>query len=267
MRYCRISGASISNSVQRHQTVVPKQARNNMNTHDFMDLLTVAVHVREALRPDIVTLPVVGYPEYLTYPNFQASKRNQPKDPPPRLLDPETDLLTIDEYLGTYNALTQRVSLFDENIDKAAEMLPCRADDLRDVVRFHEYAHAAIHLGVTKKERIQSLTNGRFRASRLRQLTTLFRAMEPFLHEQLAQLVTYHVLMNLCQAAEDDMVRRTAHRLLDVFAKLMQRQPSAYRVERYLSVPLEQLRTTIHLIKEGALVGRFEPWKEIMTLA
>lgn len=71
-----------------------------MNTHDFMDLLTVAVHVREALRPDIVTLPVVGYPEYLTYPNFQASKRNQPKDPLPRLLDPETDLLTIDEYLA-----------------------------------------------------------------------------------------------------------------------------------------------------------------------
>ncbi len=238
-----------------------------MNTHDFMDLLTVVAHVREALRPDIITLPVVGYPEYLTYPNFQASKPNQPNDLLPKLLDPKADLLTIDEYLGTYNALTQRVLLFSDNIETAAEMLPCRADDLRDVVSFHEYAHAAIHLGVTEKERIQGLTNGRFRASRLRQLTTLFRAMEPFLHEQLAQLVTYHVLMNLCQAAEDDMVRRTAHRLLDVFARLMQRQPSAYRVERYLSVPLERLRTTIHLIKEGALVGRFEPWKEIMTLA
>lgn len=216
-----------------------------MDAHDFMDLLTVAAYARESLRPDIITLPVAGYPEYLTYPNFQALKPNQPKDPLPKLLDRKADLLTIDEYLGTYNALTQRISIFSENIKTAAEMIPCRADDLRDVVSFHEYAHAAIHLGVTEKERIQSLTNGRFRASRLRQLTTLFRAMEPFLHEQLAQLVTYHVLMNLCQGTEGDMVRRTAHRLLDVFAKLMQRQPSAYRVERYLSVPPERLRTTI----------------------
>lgn len=43
-----------------------------MTSHDFMDLLTIAAHVWEAARPDIVTLSVVGYPEYLAYRNFQT---------------------------------------------------------------------------------------------------------------------------------------------------------------------------------------------------
>ncbi|HNK15496.1 MAG TPA: hypothetical protein PKH05_16550 [Nitrospira sp.] len=54
--------------------------------------------------------------------------------------------------------------------------------------------------------------------------------------------------------------------MLDIFNKLMQRQPSEYRVERYLNAPLERLNTTIRLIKNKSLVGQFEPWNEIMNL-
>lgn len=236
-----------------------------MKAHKLMALLTSPTHVRAVLRPDIVTLPVVGYPEHLKYPNFRDPRRAKHNDPLPRVLTPNTDLLTIDEYLGTYNPTSQWISIFDENIHKAAEMLCCREDDLRDVVRFHEHAHAAIHLGVTEEEKTQSLLNGRYRASRLRQLTAVFTKIDPFLHEHLAQLVTYHALKTLSNNTGDNQVCRDADRMLDVFHRLMRRQPPAYQVDLYLEVPSERLKGTIRMIKEGALVGKFAPWKEIMN--
>lgn len=126
-------------------------------------------------------------------------------------------------------------------------------EELRYVVRYHEHAHAALHLGVDEKERIKGIRSGRFAASRLRGLTKVYTNIEPFLHEQLAQLVTYHVLKNLSQPEENEIVFRAAGRMLDIFNKLMQRQPSEYRVERYLNAPLERLNTTIRLIKNNLL--------------
>lgn len=223
--------------------------------------LDVLNHLNQKRRPELITLPVIGYECYLKDPGDGLTD-----DPPPKLLTRDTDVITIDEFLGTYDPDKQRITLFESNIKKAADILGCREDDLQYIVRYHEHAHAALHLGVDEKERIKGIQGGRFTASRLRQLTKVYTNIEPFLHEHLAQLITYQVLKNLSQSGEDELVCRAASRMLDVFNKLMQRQPSAYRVERYLNVPLERLNVTIRLIKEQSLVGQFESWKKIMNL-
>lgn len=162
--------------------------------------------------------------------------------------------------------MERRITLFASNIKKAADLLECREEDLRYVVRYHEHAHAAMHLAVNEKEELKGIQSGRFAASRLRQLTKVHTNIEPCLHDHLVQLVTYHALKNLSQSGEDEIVCKVAGRMLDVFTKLMQRQPSKYRVGHYLNVPLERLNVTIRLIKEQSLVGEFESWRKIMNL-
>ncbi len=86
------------------------------------------------------------------------------------------------------------------------------------------------------------------------------------MHEHLAQLVTYHVLKRVSESFAPEIVVNAAHRMLDVFNKLMRRQPASYRVDRYLGTPLTRLNGTIRLIKEESLAGTFTAWKNIMEL-
>lgn len=62
--------------MQGHHAVVAKKAYKSMHPDDLMDLLRNDARVRGALRPNNVTLPEVGYPGYLTSPNFSDRKRN-----------------------------------------------------------------------------------------------------------------------------------------------------------------------------------------------
>ena len=104
-----------------------------------LDLLN---RLYQALRPELITLPAIGYPSYLKYP------RECVTDDPPKLLAQDIEITTIDAFLGTYNPSEQRITLFAPNIQKAADLLECREEELRYAVRYHEHAHAALHLGV-----------------------------------------------------------------------------------------------------------------------
>lgn len=227
---------------------------------EFGEQLNHANRLYQALRPDVVTLMVSGYQCYLTDPRGGITD-----EPPPRMLTKDSELITIDEYLGIYIPSDRQIKIFKANIITAAEMLSCEEEDLAYIVRFHEHAHAAIHLGVTGGERTQGILNAKHARSQFQSLTKVFVGIEAFLQEQLAQLVTYHVLRMLCDTSQEEAVCEAAHRMLDVFSSLMRRQPSAYRVEPHLEVSLERLRGSIHLIRKGHLVGKLDPWSEIMS--
>lgn len=215
----------------------------------------------QGLRADLLVLPVVEYTRFLKDPG------NTTEDASPSYLLPNaSELLTIDEFLGSYDPRNQRITLFQSNIEKAAQILDCDAWDLTYVIRYHEYAHAALHLGVIDEECLKAIQNKRFAKSLLQALTRTYVNIDPCLHEHIAQLVTYHVLRRLSQSPEHNIVVNAAHRMLVVFNKLMQRQPAHYRVARYLSTPLERLNLTIRLLKEESLVGTFTAWKDIMEL-
>lgn len=227
---------------------------------EFGELLDRANRLYQALRPDLVTPTAAGYQCY-----FRDLRGGSTDESPPRMLTKDSELITIDEYLGIYIPSERQIKIFKANIITAAEMLGCEEEDLTYIVRFHEHAHAAIHLGVTDGERAQGILNAKLARSQFQSLTKVFARIEPFLQEHLAQLVTYHVLRTLCDTSQEDVVCEAAHRMLDVFSKLMRRQPPAYRVEPYLEASLERLRGSIHLIRKGYLVGKFDPWSEIMS--
>ena len=232
-----------------------------LDATEFIEGLDILKHLHNKLTPDVIVREVIGYPCYLK--DIMGPPADDP--PPPPLLSNDDELLTIDIFLGTYNSANRSIKLFSENIQKAARLLDCEEEDLEYVVRFHEHAHALIHLGVTEADRWEGLKNGRIAASRLKRLTTIYNQIDPFLHEHLAQLVTYQVLKKLSEDSEDHIVYKAAGRMLDIFNNLMRRQPRAYRVEPYLEVPLERLRGTIRLIKKEELAGKVEPWREIMS--
>lgn len=228
---------------------------------EFTEAIMKANTYHQGLQADHLVLPVMGYSEFLKYPGL----RIQEAQPPFPLIN-ATERLTIDEFLGSYDPSHQQITLFESNIEKAAEVLECRQLDLHYVIRFHEYAHAALHLGVSDAEQLKAIQDKRFTKARLQALTRIYMNIDPCLHEHVAQLVTYHALKRLSDSFEHEIVVNAAHRMLVSFNKLMHRQPAQYRVDRYLSTPLERLTLTIRLLKEESLVGKFTAWREIMEL-
>lgn len=231
-----------------------------LSASEFRELLDRHNPLSKALRPETDTPVIAGYECY-----FKDPRGGITDESPPSILTKESELLTIDEYLGIYIPLTRQIKVFKQNIEIAAAMLDCQEDDLTHIVQFHEHAHAAIHLGVNDEERTKGILNAKFRRSRLQSLNKAFARIEPFLQEHLAQLVTYHVLRTLSDASQEEIVYKRAHRMLDVFSRLMRRQPPAYRIDPYLEVPLERLQGTIQLMRKEYLVGKVVPWREIMS--
>ncbi len=109
------------------------------------------------LRPDHLVLPLAGYSQFLKDPGYAIDDA-----PPAHLLPNETELLTIDEVLRNYDPKNQRITLFQPNIQKAAHILECDEWDLTYVIRYHEYAHAAIHLAVTAEDHLKAIQDKRF---------------------------------------------------------------------------------------------------------
>ena len=204
---------------------------------------------------------MAGYSQFLKDPGYAIDDA-----PPAPLLSNETDLLTIDEALGNYDPQNQIITLFQPNIQKAAHILECDEWDLTYVTRYHEYAHAAIHLAVTAEDHLKAIHDKRSAKSRLRALTRSYSNISPCVHEHLTRLVTYHVLKRVSESFAPEIVVNAAHRMLDVFNKLMRRQPASYRVDCYLGTPHTRLNGTIRLIKEESLAGTFTAWKNIMEL-
>ncbi len=175
----------------------------------FIEGLDILKQLHKKLTPDVIIREVMGYPCYLK--DIMGPPADDP--PPPPLLTEDDELLTIDIFLGTYNSANRSIKLFSENIQRAARLLDCEEEDLEYVVRFHEHAHALIHLGVTEADRWEGLRNGRFAALRLKRLTTIYNQIDSSLHEHLAQLVTYQVLKKLSEDSEDHIVCKAAGRM------------------------------------------------------
>lgn len=222
---------------------------------DMLERLNRRARQNDKLRADLLVRRVAGY-EYLIDPYG-----GQTNEPPPKPVPRDAELLTIDEYLGIYLPSGQHCKVFSRNVKVAAEMLGCSESDLEWVVRYHEEAHAVVHLGVPWSQRLRALKEEDYRAARLDELTASWNAIEPDLNEQLAQLLAYHCLKDL--AATKDVADK-ADRMLDVFKKLMLRQPPCYNIRPYLEVSVDRLRVGLQLIKEGLLAPRLDPWGRLM---
>lgn len=138
----------------------------------------------------------------------------------------EDDLFPIDILYGAYSSDTALATTFIRRIESHASLYGSSPDDLTDVVRIHEYAHAVVHLGIdskgTKKHLNHLNANGitdwaMFRKER----DHIYRNLPRDVHEFLAQAITWACICKRCRELASDT-------LVETFVALEQRQPAEY---------------------------------------
>lgn len=136
--------------------------------------------------------------------------------------------LPIDVLYGRYEPMTQSIKIFVNRIDQDARVFGARPDELREIVRIHEHAHAVIHLGTRIDDIGRDLsaldTNGQTNWSTwVGTRTSWFSAFPSELHEFLAQALTYAAIGRVSKPARSE-------RLREVFDALEAKQPSQYKL-------------------------------------
>jgi hypothetical protein len=140
----------------------------------------------------------------------------------------EADLLPIDVLYGRYTAATKSIEIFINRIAQDAHTFGAEPDELRDVVRIHEHAHAVVHIGSRVDDAHRDLSTlgpggktdwHKFVGVR----DSWFAALPVEIHESLAQSLTYAALRTLSAKARSD-------RLLKVFDALESKQPNHYKL-------------------------------------
>jgi hypothetical protein len=184
------------------------------------------------------------------------------EDPPKRLTD-QSEEIAIDGTLGLYNSNTQEITIFLKGISRAAEILKASPDDLKLIVRLHEWAHALLHTGLGKADRMSVERDESQWAERVARLKTWFNALDANLHESLAQLLTRQGLCWLKNEATIPDAKAAIDRIERVFERLMRRAPAAYQIDKYGVIPKSRIIGSIRLLKSGGLVGT-DAWETVV---
>ena len=77
---------------------------------------------------------------------LQAGEVESDDDPPG--WDSRDEIWTIDELLGQYDAQARTITIFTKGIAHVAQRMAVSEEQLKSIVRIHEWAHANFHLGV-----------------------------------------------------------------------------------------------------------------------
>src|SRR5262249_21653655 len=70
---------------------------------------------------------------------------------PSRVRSSQSEHLSIDEFYGSYNPRTRTIEIYRNRILQDHKMFGCSPEELTQLVRLHEYAHAAVHIGVRRR--------------------------------------------------------------------------------------------------------------------
>jgi len=142
---------------------------------------------------------------------------------------PEEDkLLPIDDLYGYYDPKTRTIVIFVNRIDQDASIFGAEADELLEIVRIHEHAHAVVHLGSRADDIHKHLfsfdgSNKTAWLPFLDDRTSWFVGFPTDLHEFLAQALTYAAILELSAPQRREKLRR-------VFDSLEAKQPPHYQL-------------------------------------
>jgi hypothetical protein len=178
---------------------------------------------------------------------------------PPIRLGNHLDVIPIDGVLGQYNPAKQQITIFRKGIQRVAETLNMREDDLTFVVQLHEWAHALVHIGLLEDDRLRVTRDDSLWPRCLEEATSIYEGLDPELHEPLAQLLTFHGLQNIQAAATVPEAKAALARIYGTFKDLMQRAPREYQINDYVQVPKHRIVQSMKLLKNQALNG-FYAW-------
>jgi hypothetical protein len=165
---------------------------------------------------------------------------------PPLRVSPDSETIPIDEYLGRYDASRREIVLFRRAISVAAERLACNPIHLRQIVLFHEYAHAILHLG--------------FDDTGEQCDTTVYLNIEEIVHESIAQLLTARALELRVGDTADERAKANWHHVRSVvFPDLEQRQSALYQQwHQFESMSPLRLRRLLQAVRRPTSVDRWD---------
>jgi hypothetical protein len=174
-----------------------------------------------------------------------AVEEEQTNRKPPTAVAPDAEIIAIDECLGLYRPGRKRIVLFLRGVAAAAKILNCEAEELQHVVRYHEWGHAALHVGLDKDGRACDVRH--------------YNRIDQRVHESLAQLLAWLAIEENMRRSRNPRVQRKWNRMKDIFTKLEGRQPPEYRGwRRFQKLPVPKLQKVLILIRRGT---RFGDWQ------
>lgn len=202
---------------------------------------------------------------------LQPGEIKSDDDPPG--WDKREENWTIDELLGQYDAQAREITIFTKGIAYVAQRMGALQEHVNYIVRIHEWAHANFHLGVTLETSMElAKASLRDDEALLRiaaeDLTEKYRSVDSYVHEQIAQSVTWLALEELRAQATADKAKQACAQLCEAFTALTRRQPAAYQVDHLQHLAHDQLRSrlrrVIDLIRNGDVRGDRKIWDTIM---
>lgn len=203
--------------------------------------------------------------------SMMPSEEKSDDEPPGWALRDE--LWTIDELLGVYDSTRRKITIFDKGIGFIAARLGVPAEFIEYIVRIHEYGHAVFHLGVDRPtydalNRAFLEDSPHWQLDTASVLTAVYASVDPYVHEQIAQLITWLALEQLHSQVSTDRAKTACAKLRDAFDKLMTRQPPAYRLDALNHLDAgerrKRLRAIVALIRAGDLHGTPHAWDTLI---
>lgn len=134
----------------------------------------------------------------------------------------------IDEILGKYFIEANQIKIYSEAIRQVSDILKVNHIQITYIVELHEKAHAMVYQGIPNGISVDDQNN--YIASQ----KGILNNISPGIHEQLAQLITWHILQNGLHNAHNAEYREWYSNTLNVFDILESKQPRQYQISRRL---------------------------------
>lgn len=183
---------------------------------------------------------------------------------PPKKLAIRAEIIPVDEYLGLYEPKKRKITIFNKGIEHASSIINCNPGHLKYIVKLHEESHAFVHISFDENDTLQVLNDDSHWKEQLKRATKIYNSIENKLHENIAQLLTYHSLLLIRENAQHDEAREIVNKIITIFLELTRRQPVEYVVNEYLEVPTSRIIQSVKLIKKELLRGTFDVWSTII---
>ncbi len=141
----------------------------------------------------------------------------------------EDHLRPIDVLYGRYLPQSRSIDIFVRRIEQDASLFNAEPDELLEIVRLHEHAHAVVHLGSRADDVRCQLSVFDPRSTRTAwgafcdERNSWFSSLPNELHELLAQALTYTALSHISADQRAVTLQR-------VFGSLEAKQPPHYRL-------------------------------------
>jgi hypothetical protein len=183
------------------------------------------------------------------------------------------DRWSIDGLLGLYDSKLQKITIFSKGIDFVAEKLNVPAEGLKYIVRIHEWGHGVFHLGLDPASAgsltsVDLASSTPLREVMLASATNIYQDVDDFVHEQIAQAITFLALEGLRRGATMEESRRACSSLIETFTALTSRQARKYRLDDLSHLETlrlgERLRDVVRLIRSKAVQGDEKTWNTLM---